>query len=549
MINQRNCNRYVVYILIVLAFLKIMEHVVKEMSRSAITNNKDDNDDLHIMINDLSATLKKDKELMTGLRDELDELRAFQRHSQNDLGVDADLLRTQQKTILQRQEKLQMILDGLENLRKDHDMESALGRQERAYSQQKLFDLIKSQQVGNNEDFDDHEESLPDNDDYNGDYMKSQFIRINKDSEEFADKVKSQLDVFRNMEHHIIQHDKPLLFAHLHHENDDALRREMEAGRFQAIQERMEKLEEKKRKNDNDLEDLDHKAMNNVHLRTYNKLTEAELKMYYNREMISHRKFGTKVLDIHNDRAKLMDLFPNAHDTENDRVSDQIRVRLNVHETKTILIHESKSKLHDTINLEQCNVDKCRFTSSWSDLKGADAIYMENQHHLENIDNDLMFMKINSAIKPKITISFQIESPQAVPQLITASTKVKLNWTASYRTDSVLNTPYERFTPFLNATGLVKHPGQNYAEGKTKMAAWFVSNCNAGNKRNNYVDELEKYINVDVYGLCGIPCPKNDNNGEKNCLNQLDTDYKFYLAFENSNCKDYVTEKVYTALK
>ena len=80
------------------------------------------------------------------------------------------------------------------------------------------------------------------------------------------------------------------------------------------------------------------------------------------------------------------------------------------------------------------------------------------------------------------------------------------------------------------------------------MAAWFASNCNAGNKRHNYVYELEKYVNVDVYGLCGISCPKNDV-GEERCYDQLDNDYRFYLAFENSNCKDYVTEKVYTALK
>ena len=32
-------------------------------------------------------------------------------------------------------------------------------------------------------------------------------------------------------------------------------------------------------------------------------------------------------------------------------------------------------------------------------------------------------------------------------------------------------------------------------------------------------------------------------NGD--CFNVLDTDYKFYLAFENSNCIDYITEKFY----
>jgi len=68
-----------------------------------------------------------------------------------------------------------------------------------------------------------------------------------------------------------------------------------------------------------------------------------------------------------------------------------------------------------------------------------------------------------------------------------------------------------------------------------------VSNCNTDNKRLLYAKELAKYISVDV---CG-PCEGYKNCRYDNFLQILDQDYKFYLAFERSNCIDYVTEKFF----
>ena len=82
----------------------------------------------------------------------------------------------------------------------------------------------------------------------------------------------------------------------------------------------------------------------------------------------------------------------------------------------------------------------------------------------------------------------------------------------------------------------------DYALNKTKKVAWFVSNCEAKNGRLDYARQLGKYIQVDIYGACGTKqCPRNSDN----CYEMLNTDYKFYLAFENSNCIDYITEKFY----
>ena len=138
----------------------------------------------------------------------------------------------------------------------------------------------------------------------------------------------------------------------------------------------------------------------------------------------------------------------------------------------------------------------------------------------------------------QVWILYILEGPLASPDYFLMDDV--FNWTATYRWDSSIVAPYEKWVPFNNNT---KPIFKNFAKGKKKKCAIFVSNCETTNKRMHYVKELQKHIEVDIYGGCGTKvCDRSDEN---KCFNMLKTDYKFYLAFENSNCKDYITEKFF----
>lgn len=100
---------------------------------------------------------------------------------------------------------------------------------------------------------------------------------------------------------------------------------------------------------------------------------------------------------------------------------------------------------------------------------------------------------------------------------------------------------------------LLQH--EDYAKKKRTdvLVAWFVSHCPTQSRREDYVAELRKYIDVDIYGACGdLECGKptfsKELTEENDCDERMlhgNNSYKFYLSFENSLCPEYVTEKLY----
>lgn len=179
---------------------------------------------------------------------------------------------------------------------------------------------------------------------------------------------------------------------------------------------------------------------------------------------------------------------------------------------------------------KHCPVNSCSLTGYKTESLDADAILFKDHfvhpgHHRPH---------------GQVWIIYFLECPYHTVHL---KYNDAFNWTATYRRDSDLVAPYERWMYYNESQ--IEYPGplRDYVGNKTDKVAWFVSNCGARNSRLQYAYELSKYIQVDIYGACGkLKCPRSMAD---KCFEMLATKYKFYLAFENSNCKDYITEKLF----
>ncbi|KAK4472680.1 hypothetical protein MN116_003910 [Schistosoma mekongi] len=198
-------------------------------------------------------------------------------------------------------------------------------------------------------------------------------------------------------------------------------------------------------------------------------------------------------------------------------------------------IHYNERSSSSLPNLSVCPVYECDVSGYEDSMENADLVIFGSNPHTNKPTNQSWLI-------------YHIESPR---HSSFTGLQNMVNFTATYTVDSTIVTPYYKYVAFADVEpkDLSKRIQllEDYSVGKTKMVAWFVSNCAASSRRLEYVKKLQKYIQVDIYGSCGaLSCSRSDDR----CFKLLKTDYKFYLSFENSICQDYITEKFFeNALK
>ncbi|XP_076448319.1 alpha-(1,3)-fucosyltransferase 7-like [Babylonia areolata] len=186
-----------------------------------------------------------------------------------------------------------------------------------------------------------------------------------------------------------------------------------------------------------------------------------------------------------------------------------------------------------------CAESRCTMTNDRSLVEQSDAVLF-HAHDVFNFWRS--YVMPESRLPHQVWILYYLEPPTRTPLSMGPLAGV-FNWTAGYRLDSDVPVHYGGYTRYPGDRYGSNHT-VNHARLKPRLAAWMSSNCHDFNRRQLLVRRLKNALgdDLDLYGGCNSRrCP------ETICADTL-SNYKFYLALENANCRDYVTEKFWAAL-
>ena len=198
-------------------------------------------------------------------------------------------------------------------------------------------------------------------------------------------------------------------------------------------------------------------------------------------------------------------------------------------------------KLDSHLNDVRCPIRDCKISYDKNILDKASAVLFHGQDlGSDNIYSPESLLQLKRPAN-QIWVWVNQESPSNVRG--TKAYNGVFNWTATYHRKSDIFLPYGCYVSRKNERYLAyRKEIRRIIRNKTGLIAWAVSDCDGS--REKYVLELQDFVNITVFGKCRTKFKKQDIciSETEDCSRKL-AEFKFYLAFENSFCDDYVTEK------
>ncbi|CAH1780067.1 unnamed protein product [Owenia fusiformis] len=199
-------------------------------------------------------------------------------------------------------------------------------------------------------------------------------------------------------------------------------------------------------------------------------------------------------------------------------------------------------------SLDNCPVTNCVSTFDKSKLLESAAVVIHvSDPHIDQLHPVLPGERHHH----QRWVLFTMEPPQNMRTDLSSYNNI-FNWTATFRTDSDIPVYYGRKVEHNNTNLELIYKNQTILDKeKPRLVAWVASNPLAHSNRMRLVRELQSHMEVDVYGGVSQLYKHNDLSCVKNTekCDHLLRQYKFYLALENNNCRDYITEKFWYALE
>ena len=191
----------------------------------------------------------------------------------------------------------------------------------------------------------------------------------------------------------------------------------------------------------------------------------------------------------------------------------------------------------------RCEYSNCEVTYDINRLKESEAVVF----HARNMPSTNFLTDYSRTSRPNYQrwAYFISENPLSSPDR--RPLDGLFNWTMTYRKESDIWLPYKKYHKIQESEK--KPNSRDYAAEKNKVPSrklvfWVSSHC--GTFREEYVRKLQEYISIDVAGGCAgnfkNPIHNCNSGGRDGCMQNI-RNYKFYLAFENAFCDQYVTEK------